>query len=247
MEGVREEWMERERERDRARERDREGVRCRRERRVRWRRMTVEKKKENDIYFLFVFHLPSKSLNREYEMNVLAEGDFDERVFLHPSASEEIGTPVAVPVHTSHHQSGLSQHTPPGHVQFGTPLLGRELLSTKDHKLTPASEATHSVTQLHLLLENCSAEPNEFIRKLCGSCMSDPLPHIESSVHKLSQTFLLKSPLVIYSTFVNDLAVNCKYEQFAYTCVYKKNWVARQQPTNISTFIMCTGIYECTL
>ena len=142
----------------------------------------------------------SKSLNREYEMNVLAEGDFDERVFLHPSASEEIGTPVAVPVHTGHHQGGLSQHTPPGHVQFGTPLLGRELLLSKDHhKLTPASEATHSVTQLHLLLENCPAEPSEFVRKLCASCMSDPLPHIEVSVRNLSEKFLHKSPLVRYT------------------------------------------------
>lgn len=131
-------------------------------------------------------------------MNVLAEGDFDERVFLHPSANEEIGTPVAVPVHTSHQGAAgaLSQHTPPRHVQFGTPLLGRELLATKDHKLTPASEATHSVTQLHLLLENCQAEPSEFVRKLCSSCMSDPLPQIEESVHSLSEKFLQKSPLV---------------------------------------------------
>ena len=133
-------------------------------------------------------------------MNVLAEGDFDERVFLHPSASEEIGTPVAVPVHMGHHATGvngaLSQHTPPRHVQFGTPLLGRELLAIKDHKLTPASEATHSVTQLHLLLENCQAGPSEFVRKLCGSCMSDPLPQIEESVRSLSERFLRKSPLV---------------------------------------------------
>lgn len=132
-------------------------------------------------------------------MNVLAEGDFDERVFLHPSASEEIGTPVALPVHTSHQGAAggaLSQHTPPRHVQFGTPLLGRELLASKDYKLTPASEATHSVTQLHLLLENSQAEPSEFVRKLCGSCMSDPLPHIEQSVRRLSERFLLKSPLV---------------------------------------------------
>ena len=148
------------------------------------------------IFFFFLLCSSSKSLNREYEMNVLAEGDFDERVFLHPSASEEIGTPVAIPVHTSHNQAGLSQHTPPGHVQFGTPLLGRELLSSKDHKLTPASEATHSVTQLHCLLENCQAEPSEFVRKLCSSCMSDPLPQIEASVHGLSEKFLLKSPLV---------------------------------------------------
>ena len=132
-------------------------------------------------------------------MNVLAEGDFDERVFLHPTASEEIGTPVAMPVHTSHHHAGQSQNTPPGHVQFGTPLLGREHLATKDHKLTPASEATHSVTQLHLLLENCQAEPSEFLQKLCASCMSDPLPQIQVSVRSLSDKFLHKSPLVNFN------------------------------------------------
>ena len=169
--------------------------------------VTVCKNKQRMV-FLFCLSVKcnfcSKSLNREYEMNVLAEGDFDERVFLHPSANEEIGTPVAIPVHMSHHGAAgggggggaLSQHTPPRHVQFGTPLLGRELLASKDYKLTPASEATHSVTQLHLLLENCQAEPSEFIRKLCNSCMSDPLPQIERSVHTLSERFLLKSPLV---------------------------------------------------
>ena len=135
-------------------------------------------------------------------MNVLAEGDFDERVFLHPTASEEIGTPVALPVHTSHTHGGQSQHTPPGHIQFGTPLLGREHLATKDHKLTPASEATHSVTQLHLLLENCQPEPSEFVRKLCASCMSDPLPQIQVSVGSLSEKFLQKSPLVSVSVIV---------------------------------------------
>ena len=149
-------------------------------------------------------------------MNVLAEGDFDERVFLHPSASEEIGTPVAVPVHTSHQGAAageggaLSQHTPPRHVQFGTPLLGRELLASKDYKLTPASEATHSVTQLHMLLENSQAEPSEFVRKLCSSCMSDPLPQIEQSVHSLSERFLLKSPLVSHF-FVKEFGGSCLF------------------------------------
>ena len=42
------------------------------------------------------FSLPSltrRALDREYEMSMLANGDFDERMFLHPNASEEIGTP----------------------------------------------------------------------------------------------------------------------------------------------------------
>ena len=43
-----------------------------------------------------LFDLPPlfrRALDREYEINMLANGDFDERMFLHPNASEEIGTP----------------------------------------------------------------------------------------------------------------------------------------------------------
>ena len=125
-------------------------------------------------------------------MNVLAQGDFDERVFLHPSASEEIGTPVG----GVNFRTSLAVHTPPRHVQYGTPLLGREMLGSRDHKLTPASEATHSVSQLHLLLENCPPESSMSVKKMCSSCMSNPLPDIEARVKRLSDTFLRKSPEV---------------------------------------------------
>ncbi len=134
----------------------------------------------------------SKSLNREYEMNVLTNGDFDERVFLHPSASQEIGTPVG----GVNFRSSLDVHTPPRHVQFGTPLLGREMLGRQDHQLTPASEATHSVAQLHTLLENCPPEPSDALAKMCGSCMSNPLFEIKARVKRLSDTFIAKSPEV---------------------------------------------------
>ena len=136
----------------------------------------------------------SKSLNREYEMVVLCQGDFDERVFLHPSASQEIGTPVG----GVNFRTSLAMHTPPRQVQFGTPLLGREMLGSRDQKLTPASEATHSVTQLHLLLESCPPEPSDALVKMCGSCMSDPLPDIRARVKRLSDAFITKSPEVKY-------------------------------------------------
>ena len=125
-------------------------------------------------------------------MNVLTHGDFDERVFLHPSASQKIGTPVG----GINFRSSLDVHTPPHHVQFGTPLLGREMLGRQDHQLTPASEATHSVAQLHILLENCPPEPSDALAKMCGSCMSNPLSEIKARVKRLSDTFIAKSPEV---------------------------------------------------
>jgi len=143
----------------------------------------------------FLLHLPSrKNLNRDYEMSVLEEGDFDERVFLHPSANEEIGTPLAVGAHNF--RNSLAAHTPPQHVQYGTPLLNRELLGSRDHRLTPASEATHHVTQLFLLLEGCKPEPTEFVRKLCNSCTDNPLPNLEITVKEMGDKLVNDSPSV---------------------------------------------------
>ncbi len=135
-----------------------------------------------------------KNLDREYEMSVLEKGDFDERVFLHPSANKEIGTPVAMGAHNF--RSSLSVHTPPHHVQYGTPLLGRELLGAKDQRLTPASEATQSVTQLHILLESCQPEPSDYVRRLCNSCMANPLPELEKVIKGLGEKLIQESPSV---------------------------------------------------
>ncbi len=122
-------------------------------------------------------------------MSVMAHGDFDERVFLHPSASQEIGTPVG----GVNFRSSLDVHTPPRHVQFGTPLLGREMLGSQELNLTPASEATQSVVQLHLLLESCPPQPTEGLVKMCASCTSNPLTDIKARVKRLSDSFIANS------------------------------------------------------
>ena len=134
-------------------------------------------------------------MNRAYELSVLENGDFDERVFLHPSANEEIGTPVAVVGAHNFRTSLANATTPPQqHVQYGTPLLGREMLGARDHKLTPASEATHSVSQLHVLVEGCPPEPSDYVRRLCGSCMVNPLPSLEAVVKEMGEKLIKEFP-----------------------------------------------------
>ena len=134
----------------------------------------------------------SKNLNKEYERSVLENGEFDERVFLHPSANEEIGTPVG----GQNFRTSLAATTPPQHVQYGTPLMGRELLGARDQKMTPASEATQSVSQLHVLLECCLPEPTDYLRRLCSSCMVDPLRNLEAVIADLGEKLVKESPSV---------------------------------------------------
>ena len=62
--------------------------------------------------------------------------------------------------------------------------------------LTPMSDATHSVTQLHLLLENRPPSPSEYLRKMCSSCTADPLPDVELRVASFGEAFLRCSPQV---------------------------------------------------
>ena len=42
---------------------------------------------------------------------MLTQGDFDERVFLHQNASEEIGTPTRPPMGTSTYQLTVTLHS----------------------------------------------------------------------------------------------------------------------------------------
>jgi retinoblastoma-like protein 2 len=60
--------------------------------------------------------------------------------------------------------------------------------------MTPVSDATHSVTQLHLLLENKPPSPAEDLCRICGSCTANPLPDIEKRVVSLREAFLRCSP-----------------------------------------------------
>ena len=41
----------------------------------------------------YSLQLSSKNISREYEVFMLQEGEFDERMFLSGNAEEEIGTP----------------------------------------------------------------------------------------------------------------------------------------------------------
>ena len=53
---------------------------------------------------------------------------------------------------------------------------------SSSHRLTPASEATHSVNQLHLLLDGCSAQPSDYLKKLCRYTCTHGIQHSYASV-----------------------------------------------------------------
>ena len=71
--------------------------------------------------------------------------------------------------------------------------------------MTPVSDATHSVTQLHLLLENKPPSPAEDLCRMCGSCTANPLPDIERRVASLGEAFLRCSPQVLIDTVQETL------------------------------------------
>ena len=140
-------------------------------------------------------------MNKEYESSVLEEGDFDERVFLRPSANAEIGTPSIVS------QNCLVQ-TSTGHVQYSTPLLGRELVGTRDSALTPSSEATQAVMQLHMLLDGMRPEATLYIRMMSATCPDNPLPNLLAAVKGYGEMLMKKLLPVNNCLWLN---ISCVY------------------------------------
>lgn len=98
------------------------------------------------------------------------------------------GNPLYHYVHTSHLISFLSLS-----------------LSLFPLSLTPVSDATHSVTQLHLLLENKPPSPAEDLHRMCSSCTADPLPDIEKRVAHFGEAFLRFSPQVYSAVYTHAI------------------------------------------
>ncbi|KAL5467024.1 hypothetical protein EMCRGX_G031191 [Ephydatia muelleri] len=137
------------------------------------------------------FYANDKSVNGKYELKMLTEGEFDERIFLLQNASEEIGTPPRPPlgVNGARLIMGASYQGSP-QVQFGTPLMNREYLPGKEPKLTPISDAAHTVDQLCTLLEGCPPEPSDHLVKAFSSCATNPYPVIAQRMVTMSEQFL---------------------------------------------------------
>lgn len=136
------------------------------------------------------FQANIRSLKTAYELMMLQEGDFDERLFINSQSElDKLPGQQEVEEFEKLQQPGIIYQSPQ-HLQYGTPLTGREYISSKEKKLTPVSDANQSVIQLHLLLEGCLPEPSEILTKICSCCHRDPLRSIRLRLEAMSKTFL---------------------------------------------------------
>ncbi|XP_063972446.1 retinoblastoma-like protein 1 isoform X2 [Diachasmimorpha longicaudata] len=132
----------------------------------------------------------NKAINRAYEQHVLKVGDFDERIFLGPNASENIGSPdKGLNVSDLHEQMKREQN----HVRDlepSTPLTGRQYLMTKDMaSVTPVATATQSVSRLQALLARRQPAPSDVLLDMLKSCTTDVSSLVENKVKEIGERF----------------------------------------------------------
>lgn len=167
-----------------------------------------------------VFSKNFKGISREYEVYMLHEGEFDERMFLSGNAEEEIGTP------SKSESWGLVSYPSPAQPQ--TPLTNRHHLECRtDVKATPVSKHTQLVNKLHLLLTETNEQPSKYIMDMASTCPQNPLPSIKSRLKVLGEKFLVglsELPLTDSSKVPNsseDRSTAQTHLSFAVTLYYR--------------------------
>ncbi|KAF7995614.1 hypothetical protein HCN44_006721 [Aphidius gifuensis] len=133
----------------------------------------------------------NRALNRTYEQHVLSVGDFDERIFLGPNASENIGSPTKM-LDDLEEQFQLKREqmrelAPP------TPLTGRKYLRSKDNSIsggtTPVATATQSVIRLHALVAGRSPAPSDILLEMYKNCSTNVQSILEKKIKEIGELF----------------------------------------------------------
>ncbi|XP_015127796.1 retinoblastoma-like protein 1 isoform X2 [Diachasma alloeum] len=132
----------------------------------------------------------NKAINRAYEQHVLNVGDFDERIFLGPNASENIGSPAKMLNVTDLHEQCQMKREQIRDLTPPTPLTGRKYLRTKDMtSVTPVATATQSVIRLQALLAGRQPAPSEVLLDMLKSCATDVSSLVENKVKEIGERF----------------------------------------------------------